>query len=88
MPTATKEKPAFKDDVLFIVHEESGESGGTQIRVVRWHINDKISQPFLEKRSFRIQDGQKYFNKAKGFVKSDLNILVEKWEEIAKHMEG
>lgn len=89
MPTATKPTKDFKEKVLGVIHDEEGESGGTQIRILKWVIDGKESQTYLEKRQYRIQpDKSKYFNKAKGFTKRDLNILAENWDAIAAAMEA
>lgn len=89
MPTATKPTKDFKEKVLGVIHDEEGESGGVQIRVLKWVIDGKESQTYLEKRQYRIQpDKSKFFSKAKGFTKSDLNLLAEKWDDVAKLMEG
>lgn len=90
MTTATsKQKTDIKEKILKVIHEEEGETGGTQIRILKWVIDGKETQSYLEKRTYRIQpDKSKYFNKAKGFTKKDLNILVENWDDITKTMEA
>lgn len=71
---------------LLEVFDTNGEVGGYQIRVVKWVIDGRETQPSLEKRQYRYQNGEKFFAKAKGFTKDDLNVLVEKWDDISKAM--
>jgi len=84
-----KQKNNIEEKVIRVIHDEEGESGGTQIRILKWVIDGKESQTYLEKRQYRIQpDKSKYFNKAKGFTKRDLNVLAENWDSIAELMEA
>lgn len=67
----------------------STESGGgvNQMRVVRWIVNGKDTGALLEKRNFfQTKDGEEKMGKAKGFNLSDLNYLIQNWEEIKKLM--
>jgi len=85
----TIEKPKKKNiesQTILLIQDNSGEHGGHEIRVVKWMIDGKLTQPFLEKRQYKLQEGKKIFFKAKGFVKDDLNILVENWDSIAEAM--
>ncbi len=83
------EKPKQKNiesQTILLIQDIAGEHGGHEIRVVKWIIDGKPTQSFLEKRQYRIQNEKKLFLKAKGFTKEDLNQLVESWDSISEAM--
>lgn len=82
----SKTKSTIEGQTILTVHDTQGNNGGTEIRVLKWLIDGKPTQTFLEKRQYRMQNESKLFMKAKGFTKDDLNILVSKWDEIAEAM--
>lgn len=84
-----KEKKDIKEIVHLKIHEKTGEKGGSIIRVVSWNIDGRETKKKLEKREFVIgPNGFHRWGKCVGFLLEDLNILTDKWDDIAAVMEG
>lgn len=86
-----KKKSKFElvENIKFIIHEQEGLLGGYRVAIRNWINPDGKSTPSkLIKVKYKIQNGKKFFGKYDGFTKEDLNILVEKWDDVIKHMEN
>lgn len=71
-----------------LIHHEQGESGGRKIRIAHYLINGKPTRKFLENRMYSVQQGKEFMGKNKGLTMEDLNIIVDKWDELTKAMGG
>ena len=67
------------------IHDQSNDRGGVMIRVVGYSIDGVPRKPLLEKRRYvKIKEGTKLaYSKRCGLSSEDLNVINEKWEDIA-----
>lgn len=62
---------------------QEGGRGTNKLRIVRWIVDGKDTGALLEKRNFyTTKDGEEKMGKAKGLNRTDLNYIVQNWNEI------
>lgn len=78
----------IKEDVLLVLKRDEYKRGGaSELRIVRWIIDGKTGQPFLERREkWQTEDGFQKMGKAKGLSAGDFWTILERAEEIGRIM--
>ena len=78
-----KETKDFKEIILGVLEKQELSKGFTaEIRVVRWEINGKLTEPKLEKRMFTEYNGQRRMGKASGFTFQDFALIYHNQKKI------
>lgn len=83
-----KEGHNFEEQVLAVIQDvpsRNDDGSGMRIRMIRWRVDGKVSQPKLEKRSY-YQDqnggGERSGKKAEGLTRADFGAIKENWAKV------
>jgi hypothetical protein len=78
----------IREDVLLVLKRDEYKRGGaSELRIVRWIIDGKTGQPFIERREkWQTEDGFQKMGKAKGLSAGDFWLILERAEEIGRIM--
>lgn len=84
MPREKKPKVNITADVKAVLINDEGDNRKVQLRVVHWIVDGKDTGAKLEKRSFfkKKEGGFSDSGSAKGFNKTDLEYIIQNWEEL------
>jgi ribosomal protein S28E/S33 len=86
MPGKKTEK-SIECQVVKVLMSTEAFGGSNQLRIVRWIVDGKDTGALLEKRNlFTTKEGGEKMGKAKGFNLTDLNYVIQNWEEIKSLM--
>lgn len=81
----TKEKVTFREEVLRVLKETPiNDFMKTQIRIVKFYVNDEPKETKLEKRTILTFQESDRNGKAVGFNKSDWDFLLKIRENVSE----